>query len=55
MFFAFYGIVFGLFIGYGYFAPVKNCYEQIPDKKGNLLNLLRYFNQFIKDYAREFV
>jgi hypothetical protein len=21
-----YGIVFGLFIGFGYLAPVKNCY-----------------------------
>ena len=29
-----YGIVFGLFIGYGYLAPIKNCYEHIPELKG---------------------
>jgi len=29
-----YGITFGLFIGYGYLAPIKNCYEHIPDRKG---------------------
>ena len=22
----FYGILYGLFIGYGYMAPIKNCY-----------------------------
>jgi hypothetical protein len=36
MFFIFYGMVFGLFIGFGYVAPVKNCYEHIPDKKGKM-------------------
>jgi len=34
MFFIFYGMIFGFFIGFGYVAPVKNCYEHIPDKKG---------------------
>jgi hypothetical protein len=29
-----YGIVFGIFIGYGYLAPIKNCYEHIPHLKG---------------------
>jgi nitrate/nitrite transporter NarK len=29
-----YGIVFGLFIGYGYMAPIKNCYQHIPELKG---------------------
>ncbi len=32
----FYGFTFGLFIGFGYLAPIKNCYEHIPGKKGNL-------------------
>ena len=31
-----YGVVFGLFIGYGYLAPIKNCYEHIPQRKGKL-------------------
>jgi hypothetical protein len=31
----FYGIFYGLFIGYGYMAPIKNCYEHIPQRKGN--------------------
>lgn len=30
-----YGIVFGIFIGFGYLAPIKNCYEHIPHLKGN--------------------
>ncbi len=30
-----YGIAFGISIGFGYVAPLKNCYEHIPDKKGN--------------------
>lgn len=29
-----YGFLFGLFIGYGYLAPIKNCYEHIPTRKG---------------------
>lgn len=29
-----YGVVFGLFIGYGYMAPIKNCYSHLPDRKG---------------------
>ena len=29
-----YGIFFGVFIGYGYMAPIKNCYEYIPTWKG---------------------
>lgn len=29
-----YGIVFGIFIGFGYLAPIKNCYEHIPQLKG---------------------
>lgn len=31
-----YGLIFGLFIGYGYMAPIKNCYEHIPDRKGRV-------------------
>lgn len=30
-----YGVMFGLFIGFGYLAPMKNCFEHIPDRKGN--------------------
>lgn len=30
----FYGICFGLFLGYGYFIPIRNCYDYLPDKKG---------------------
>lgn len=30
-----YGILFGLFIGFGYLAPIKNCYLHIPHLKGN--------------------
>ena len=29
-----YGVAFGCFIGLGYMAPMKNCYEHIPDRKG---------------------
>ena len=29
-----YGIIFGFFIGYGYMAPLKNCYEHLPNRKG---------------------
>jgi hypothetical protein len=29
-FVALYGIAFGLFIGYGYLAPIKNCYDYLP-------------------------
>lgn len=29
-----YGIFFGLFIGFGYLAPIKNCYLHIPHLKG---------------------
>ncbi len=29
-----YGIFFGCFIGFGYMAPLKNCYEHIPERKG---------------------
>lgn len=32
---AIYGVVFGVSIGYGYVAPIKNCVYHIPDKKGN--------------------
>jgi hypothetical protein len=31
-----YGIFFGVFIGFGYLAPIKNCYEHIPERKGRL-------------------
>lgn len=31
-----YGIFFGLFIGFGYLAPIKNCYLHIPHLKGNI-------------------
>jgi len=29
-----YGVFFGLFIGFGYLAPFKNCFHHIPDRKG---------------------
>jgi len=29
-----YGVAFGCFIGLGYMAPMKNCYEHIPERKG---------------------
>lgn len=31
----FYGICFGMFIGYGYLASVRNCYDYLPNRKGN--------------------
>lgn len=30
----FYGLVYGFFIGIGYFPPVKNAYLHLPKKKG---------------------
>jgi hypothetical protein len=29
-----YGVMFGVCIGYGYMAPLKNCYEHLPNRKG---------------------
>jgi hypothetical protein len=29
-----YGLIYGLFIGYGYMAPLKNCYDHLPNRKG---------------------
>jgi hypothetical protein len=29
-----YGPVYGFFIGYGYMAPIKNCYDHLPNRKG---------------------
>lgn len=29
-----YGLIYGLFIGYGYMAPLKNCYDHMPNRKG---------------------
>ena len=29
-----YGVVFGMFLGYGYLNPIKNAVEHIPTKKG---------------------
>ncbi len=29
-----YGVLFGLFLGYGYLVPVRNCYDYLPEKKG---------------------
>jgi len=29
-----YGCLYGFFIGYGYMAPLKNCYDHLPDRKG---------------------
>lgn len=34
-----YGLVFGMFIGFGYLAPIKNCYEHIPDRKGKQIDI----------------
>lgn len=33
-FVAFYGVLYGLSIGIGYYPPVKNTYLHLPDKKG---------------------
>jgi sugar phosphate permease len=33
----FYGICFGLFLGYGYLIPIRNCYDYLPDQKGKKL------------------
>lgn len=30
----YYGILFGLFLGYGYLIPVRNCYDYLPTQKG---------------------
>jgi hypothetical protein len=30
-----YGCLYGFFIGYGYMAPLKNCYDHLPHRKGN--------------------
>lgn len=30
-----YGVLFGLFLGYGYLVPVRNCYDYLAEKKGN--------------------
>ena len=29
-----YGVFFGLFIGYGYLTPIRNCYDYLPNRKG---------------------
>lgn len=29
-----YGCLYGFFIGYGYMAPLKNCYDHLPNRKG---------------------
>lgn len=41
-YFLIYGIVFGMFIGFGYLAPIKNCYQHIPQLKGTNLMYFRY-------------
>jgi len=35
----FYGITFGVFIGYGYLAPIRNCYDYLPDRKGMIYDI----------------
>jgi hypothetical protein len=30
----YYGVWFGLFLGYGYLIPIRNCYDYLPDRKG---------------------
>lgn len=42
-----YGIVFGLFIGYGYLAPIKNCYEHLPGRKGKI----SFIQVFVVEYV----
>jgi hypothetical protein len=39
MYLFFYGIFFGMFIGFGYLAPIKNCYEHIPNRKGKIYTI----------------
>jgi hypothetical protein len=34
LFILIYGVIFGLFIGYGYLAPLKNCFDYLPNRKG---------------------
>ena len=31
-----YGVVYGCFIGFGYLASMKNCFEHLPNRKGTL-------------------
>lgn len=33
-FFAFYGLIYGFFIGIGYYPPIKNAYMHLPTRKG---------------------
>ena len=33
----FYGICFGLFLGYCYLIPIRNCYDYLPEQKGIFL------------------
>lgn len=35
-----YGICFGTFIGFGYLAGVRNCYDYLPTQKGNFKKYL---------------
>ena len=42
----YYGVLFGLFIGYGYLAGVRNCYDYLPDQKGRFI--------IIEDCVQEF-
>ena len=37
-----YGIIFGFFIGYGYLASLKNCYEHLPNRKGQKYQIQGY-------------
>lgn len=32
-----YGVLYGFSIGYGYMAPLKNCYDHLPNRKGTPL------------------
>jgi hypothetical protein len=36
-----------MFIGYGYMAPIKNCYEHIPKLKGNQLSMQAFVVEFV--------
>jgi hypothetical protein len=37
-----YGVIYGFFIGYGYMAPLKNCYDHLPNRKGKINPMKAY-------------
>ena len=48
----FYGVCFGIFIGFGYLSGVRNCYDYLPDRKGNANILYRALQWSLHDGIR---